>query len=180
MIRTSLSHPIEIAEVRARPGQGRIGITFCPGKKDPDSLGGAWDRDLLVDLDAIEAWGAVAVVSLIEDHELDLLAVRALGPEVRRRHMEWIHLPIRDVSVPDDAFEAAWRECAEGVRSRLRDGFDVLVHCRGGIGPGSSPASHSSRVFSATAAASLMARRSTAASSSSVGRRCRVTSTSSA
>lgn len=134
MKRTSLTHPISIAEVRAHPDHGRIGITFCPGKKDSNAMSGAWDRDLQLDLDAVAAWGAVVVITLIEDHEFDLLQVRGLEGEVRRRHMEWIHLPIVDVSVPGAGFEAAWADRAEGIRARLRDGFDVVVHCRGGLG----------------------------------------------
>ena len=37
MARTSKSHPLEIAAVRASPTHGRIGITFCPGKHDRES-----------------------------------------------------------------------------------------------------------------------------------------------
>lgn len=134
MTRTSLTHPIQIAHVKADADHGRIGITFCPGKKDASSAGGPWDRDLGVDLEAIVTWGAAAVVTLVEHDELSLLQVPALGEEVRRRYMDWIHLPIEDVSVPSDGFEAAWKVEGEGVRARLRAGFDVLVHCRGGLG----------------------------------------------
>jgi hypothetical protein len=38
------------------------------------------------------------VVTLIEDHELELLRVSNLGKEVRRRRMSWFHLSIADVS----------------------------------------------------------------------------------
>lgn len=134
MQRTSHNHPIEIAEVTAQRGQGRIGITFCPGKVDPAAATGAWHRDLGLDLDAIADWGASAVITLIEDHEIDHLQVRDLGREVERRYMQWLHLPIQDVSVPGPTFEAAWEAQGEGIRARLRDGFDVLVHCRGGLG----------------------------------------------
>jgi ADP-ribosyl-[dinitrogen reductase] hydrolase len=136
MARTSRTHPLQIAEVRAAGAQGRIGITFCPGKVDPAPFtpGGAWQRDLALDLDAIGAWGAAAVVTLVEEHELALLQVGALGREVVRRHMEWLHLPIRDVSAPGPDFEAEWALRSEGLRARLRDGFDVVVHCRGGLG----------------------------------------------
>jgi ADP-ribosyl-[dinitrogen reductase] hydrolase len=95
---------------------------------------GSWARDLGLDLDAIEAWGAVAVVTLIEHHEIVSLNVERLGEEVRRRHMHWLHLPIADFSVPGPAFEAAWIDAGEGIRARLRDGFDIVVHCKGGLG----------------------------------------------
>jgi ADP-ribosyl-[dinitrogen reductase] hydrolase len=133
-MRTSLSHPLQIAEVRPGVGHGRIGITFCPGKKQPGALTGAWDRDLGLDLDAIHAFGASALVTLIEDHEIADLKVHGIGEEVVRRHMDWLHLPIRDVSVPGPDFEQAWQAHGPGLRARLRDGFDVVVHCKGGLG----------------------------------------------
>jgi len=133
-MRTSQAHPLQIAEVRQADGLGRIGITFCPGKKDSGAMTGAWDRALGLDLDAIRDWGAAAVVTLVEQHEFELLAVAGLGEAVRARHMEWLHLPTRDVSVPDAAFELAWLVAGPQLRARLIDGFDVLVHCRGGLG----------------------------------------------
>jgi protein-tyrosine phosphatase len=95
---------------------------------------GAWDRDLAIDLDAIRGWGATAVVTLLEPHEMKLLKVERLGEEVLSRHMEWFHLPIVDVSIPDARFEKEWRSAGERLRSLLRSGRDVLVHCRGGLG----------------------------------------------
>lgn len=134
MIRTSLSHPLQIATVSAGPGLGQIGLTFCPGKKDPHAMTGAWNRDLGLDLKAVADWGAAAVVSLVEHHELANLGVPHLGEAVIRHHMDWLHLPIPDVSVPDNGFEAAWTTAGEGLRARLRDGAGVLVHCKGGLG----------------------------------------------
>jgi ADP-ribosyl-[dinitrogen reductase] hydrolase len=75
MDRTSVTHPLEIASVKSGLGHGCISITFCPGKYDPHALTGTWDRDLALDLDAVQKWGASAVVTLIEDHELELLRV---------------------------------------------------------------------------------------------------------
>jgi len=132
--RTSHSHPLQIAEVRASPAHGRIGITFCPGKQDPMAATGAWARNLDVDLDAIAAWGARLVLTLVEPAELRTLAVANLGQEVERRGMDWRHLPIADFSVPGEAFEAEWRLQGREIRQLLRSGADVLVHCKGGLG----------------------------------------------
>ena len=134
LVRTSATHPLLIEAVPAGNGMGRVGITFCPGKKQPAAATGCWDRDLAIDVAAVAGWGAAAVVTLVEQHELASLKVEELGTEVARHHMEWLHLPIRDVSVPDAGFEQAWRDHGPVLRSQLRAGFDVLVHCKGGLG----------------------------------------------
>jgi ADP-ribosyl-[dinitrogen reductase] hydrolase len=133
-MRTSISHPLQIAVVTAGREFGRIGITFCPGKYDPHGMSGAWDRDLMLDLDAISDWGAAAVVTLLEPEELMLLRVESLGQEVLRRNMLWFHLPIVDVSIPSEKFEQEWDVAGEELRSILRGKLDVLIHCRGGLG----------------------------------------------
>lgn len=133
-IRTSESHPLQIAEVRAGPGFGRVGLTFCPGKKQAAGWSGVWDRDVRIDIERIRTWGAVVVVTLVEQNELLSLQVMTLGDEITRRHMEWLHLPIADVGVPGVEFEREWDRGGPGLRACLRDGFDVLVHCKGGLG----------------------------------------------
>jgi ADP-ribosyl-[dinitrogen reductase] hydrolase len=95
---------------------------------------GEWDRDLALDLDRVRDWGAGAVVTLLEPKELTLLKVEQLGEEILRRNMIWFHLPIVDVSIPDEQFENEWNVAGEELRSMLRRGLDVLVHCRGGLG----------------------------------------------
>lgn len=133
-VRTSLTHPLEIAAVRAGAGPGRIGITFCPGKHDPAALSGAWARDLELDLDAIVAFGATMVVTLVEAAELVSLKVPDLGPAVLVRGLDWRHLPIPDFSTPSPAFERRWLAEGREIRAGLRAGGDVVVHCKGGLG----------------------------------------------
>lgn len=132
--KTSRSHPLRIDAVTPGGGHGRIGITLCPGKTDPAGLTGAWARNLNLDLDAVADRGATAVVSLITDQELDHLAVRDLPGAVRDRRMEWWHLPIPDGAPPGPDFEKSWKVAGEALRDRLRAGFDILVHCKGGLG----------------------------------------------
>ncbi|WP_026607156.1 cyclin-dependent kinase inhibitor 3 family protein [Methylocapsa acidiphila] len=133
-LRTSQTHPLQIAEVRASPSHGRIGITFCPGKHDAAASTGAWARDLSADLDVIAAWGARLVVTLVEPAELVALEVPHLGSEVRGLGLDWRHLPIADYSVPTEAFEKQWETHGREIRAKLRNGADVLVHCKGGLG----------------------------------------------
>ena len=105
MIRTSTTHPLQIATLEPGPGLGRIGLTLCPGKRQQAAFTGAWERDLGSDLAAIEQWDAAVVVTLVEPHELEMLGVADMCERVRARHMDWVHLPIVDVSCPDAKFE---------------------------------------------------------------------------
>jgi ADP-ribosyl-[dinitrogen reductase] hydrolase len=130
-MKTSLNDPLQIAEVSPPEAPGVIGLTLCPGKKDRTR---GWDRDLDSDVASIRDWGAVVVVSLIEDNEFELLEVLDLPSAVERYGMRRVHLPIRDVSVPNRNFEARWVVAGAGLRGVIRAGGRVLVHCRGGLG----------------------------------------------
>ena len=104
-----------------------------PRKEDLRARNGPANRDLGLDLDEIQRWGATAVISLITDEEIDHLHVTGLREAVEERQMEWWHLPIPDVNPPGFDFERGWRIAGEAIRDRLRMGFDVLVHCKGGL-----------------------------------------------
>jgi hypothetical protein len=92
--RTSATDPLQIAELTIGSGPARLGITFCPGKQGDSVFGSPWQRNLKADLDAIKAWGADVVVTLVEDHELTMLQVPNLGEEVQQRGMAWCHLAL--------------------------------------------------------------------------------------
>ena len=130
---TSASHPLRIDAVTAPVG-GLVGMTFCPGKKQVAALSGNWDRDLAVDLDRIRDWGAVAVVTLMEEHEFARFRVDGIGRAISERAMRWYHLPIVDGNVPDEAFEQAWATTGPELRADLTAGRNILLHCRGGLG----------------------------------------------
>ena len=128
--RTSESSPLQIAEIAVGDKGGYLGLTICPGKIDAAQR---WMRDLYCDVDEIREWGASTVVTLIEDHEFRLLKVENLESEVRQSKMQWIHLPITDVSVPDHRFEVAWKTQGKEIHRRLDAGERILIHCRGGL-----------------------------------------------
>lgn len=130
----SVNSPLRIDAVPVPATGGLIGMTFCPGKKDPYSLTGPWNRDLETDLRAIRKWGAQALVTLLEDYEFDFLGVSDL-PEMAQKHgLRWYHLPIVDVSIPDGDFESSWQTVGAELREILRQGGRIVIHCRGGLG----------------------------------------------
>lgn len=132
MERTSLTHPLRIDAVET-PGGGRIGLTVCPGKKQPNAASGAWNRDLDLDLRAIRTWGAQALVSLIEPDEYAALGVADL-PERARALLTHYALPIPDYGLPDAKWEERWRAEGPRIRAVLLQGGRVCLHCMGGLG----------------------------------------------
>jgi len=131
--RTSETDPLRIATLDT-PAGGRIGMTLCPGKRDPAAMTGAWERDLRSDLDVIAAWGARALVTLMETQELAQLGVPDIGERTESMGIAWYHLPIRDASIPSSAFEESWETAGAALRQMLGNGEGIVIHCRGGLG----------------------------------------------
>lgn len=132
LIRTSITHPLRIDTLPL--GNGHLGITLCPGKKGASVFGAAWDRDIDSDMDAIKAWGATAVLNLLEDREFKMLRVTGLGEAVSARGIEWHQFPIKDLDVPTPEAMERWRELSPRLHQIIEGGGRVLVHCRGGLG----------------------------------------------
>lgn len=130
--RTSLTHPLEIDEMPC--GGGLLGLTLCPGKQGPSNFGDPWERDLELDMRAIVDLEATTLVSLMEAHEFPMLNVAGLGDAAEEAGLEWHHLPIRDVNVPDERFERLWTYSGHVLRGKLRAGETIALHCRGGLG----------------------------------------------
>jgi ADP-ribosyl-[dinitrogen reductase] hydrolase len=74
------------------------------------------------------------VVTLMEKHELARYSVSTIGEEVRARGMEWLHLPIVDADIPDEAFKKLWVDAGPKLHAWLGEGRRILLHCRGGLG----------------------------------------------
>ena len=140
-MRTSEAHPLRIDEVCVPGIMGRIGITFCPGKKGESLTGPNWDRSMEADLQRVSLWGATHVVTLIEDFEFEMLQVPELGNAVASRSMCWHHLPIVDGQPPDQRFLDAWPASVTSLVNALKSGQRILVHCRGGLGRAGTVAS---------------------------------------
>ena len=134
MIKTSLSHPLRIDEVKVPGADGIIGMTLCPGKKIKSLISGEWDRNLDIDLRSIKTWGATAIVTLIENHEFEQMAVKELPQKAEFTSIAWYHLPIKDVCPPDRRFAGKWKIIGPKIRQTLQEGGKILIHCRGGLG----------------------------------------------
>jgi len=118
----------------AMPGtSGLLGMTHCPGRRDPVTASGDWRGDLRADLQIVRKWGASTIVSLLEASEFELLGVPDFEVQVTAA-FRWLWLPIHDGGVPDAAFEARWHRDAPELQRRLAGGERLLIHCRAGLG----------------------------------------------
>ena len=124
--------PLDTYPVAVPETGGAIIITPCPGKRQ---------RDLGLDLDHLKGMGAEAIVTMVQDRELDLLSVRDIGEKCEERGLIWLHCPIPDFDGPGAAFERAWADAGPRARAILRRGGTVVSHCRGGIGRAGTVAS---------------------------------------
>ena len=126
--RTSHSHPLLVDCLEAPPGW-RVGLTFAPGKCGPSGEGPPWERDVAVDLDLLAREGIRTIACLIEAHEFAQWHIEALLSAAAARNIEFLHRPIRDVSVP--TVEAARSLVGELIARR---DSPILIHCIGGLG----------------------------------------------
>jgi ADP-ribosyl-[dinitrogen reductase] hydrolase len=130
--------PMTVARLRidsvAVPRAGVIGLTHLPGRCRIGPGGWRETRLLFADLAAIEAWGATAMVTLVERCEWARYGVTGVASAVRTRRFDWIELPIVDMGTPAAPFAAGWRRHGAALLRRLAAGERILVHCAGGLG----------------------------------------------
>ena len=135
-MKTSIYHPTRINNVQVDDHTGKIGITFCTGKKQKHAMTGSWNRDLETDIAAIKSSGYSALVTLMEEHELKYYGVPKPHMEsiTKSHELDWFFLPIKDIDIPDPAFEQAWKTAGQQLLSLLTNVHSMVVHCLGGLG----------------------------------------------
>ncbi len=131
-VKTSATHPIRV-DWLPTPWLGRVGLTFAPGKKQPDAATGAWERDLGADVQRLRnEFEAGHIVCLLTDAELVALGVEALPEAVEAAGMSFQRLPISDGGLPPD--DAALHELVAEIALLAAQGGSVVIHCKGGLG----------------------------------------------
>lgn len=135
-VMTSETHPIyaDFVPEEHTKVSGRLGMTFAPGMKTPGQRG-RWARDLEADLRVLrEEYGADTLVSVMEEHEYGGYGIPELFERDRVGGLEVLRFAIEDMNVPREAEAEEYEELIRNVVDRMREGKNVIVHCRGGLG----------------------------------------------
>lgn len=104
---------------------GALILTPCPGTKQVA---------LLESLKQLKAQGVTAVVTAINQQEMQAKSVSELGNEVEKLGMQWFHVPIEDDCAPGDSFPSRWQEIRQRLHGTLARGEKIALHCMGGSG----------------------------------------------
>ena len=132
-MRNSTTHPLYVSWLPLESDQGQLGITLCPGKYQPVSSTGSWDRQLGLDLQALVDMGVHRLISLITEEDMVMLRVEGLGEESQRMGLAWDHLPLPDTTAPTDAWMEGGMPVLEHLLNSIPDGEVAVVHCMGGL-----------------------------------------------
>lgn len=132
-MRNSTTHPLYVSWLPLEGDQGRLGITLCPGKYQPVSSTGGWDRQLDLDLQALVDMGVHRLISLITEEDMVMLRVENLGEEAQRFGLAWDHLPLPDTTAPTDEWMERGIPLLEHLLVSIPEGEVVVVHCMGGL-----------------------------------------------
>ena len=135
-VMTSETHPIyaDFVPEEHTKVPGRLGMTFAPGMK-ARGMRGRWDRDLEADLRVLrEEHGADVLVSVMEEHEYRGYKIPELFEQDTTEGVEVLRFAIEDMNVPKEAEAEEYEGLIESIADRMREGKNVVVHCRGGLG----------------------------------------------
>jgi len=102
--------------------------------KDETDYLDLYEERLINDLQTIRNWGAVAVVTLLDDLELRILGARDLPNTADWLDLLWFHLPIGNRGLPGPNFDELWQTVGPRLCQLLREGKRIVVHCKEGIG----------------------------------------------
>lgn len=100
-------------------------LTPCPGTKGVS---------LETSLRQLKAQGVAALVTAINNSEMQEKGVLALGEMTQALDMQWFHLPIEDDCAPDADFASQWLTIGPQLQSLLDNKQKIALHCMGGSG----------------------------------------------
>ncbi|CAM3137944.1 cyclin-dependent kinase inhibitor 3 family protein [Vibrio neptunius] len=105
--------------------QGALVLTPCPGTKGVD---------LEASLVQLKEQGVEAIVTALDNTELESKGVAQLGEAAEKLGMQWFQIEIEDDCAPGDDFAAKWQQASSALHQVVDNGGKVAMHCMGGSG----------------------------------------------
>ncbi|KAJ3238985.1 hypothetical protein HDU81_006800 [Chytriomyces hyalinus] len=118
---------------------GNVGLSSCPGKKvrlDTGPVNGraAINRDLDSDFARLASLNIKCVVCCLNDAELSYLGapIPKYLAAAEKYCISVVRIPIIEGSCPEQLEDLV--DVIDAIDAQLRQGVNVLIHCRGGVG----------------------------------------------
>ncbi|QFT37845.1 MULTISPECIES: cyclin-dependent kinase inhibitor 3 family protein [unclassified Vibrio] len=105
--------------------QGALVLTPCPGTKGVD---------LEASLVQLKEQGVEAIVTALDNIELENKGVAQLGEVTEKLGMQWFQIEIEDDCAPGDDFGVKWQQASSALHQVVDNGGKVAMHCMGGSG----------------------------------------------
>ncbi|MCG9598609.1 cyclin-dependent kinase inhibitor 3 family protein [Vibrio sp. Isolate25] len=105
--------------------QGALVLTPCPGTKGVD---------LEASLVQLKEQGVEAIVTALDNTELENKGVAQLGEATEKLGMQWFQIEIEDDCAPGDDFAVKWQQASSALHQVVDNGGKVAMHCMGGSG----------------------------------------------
>jgi len=103
---------------------GILAISPLPGR------GGHYNEDLA----HLRDWKPALVLTMVTQPELVGYGAADLGSDILDSGARWIHMPVKDMAVPDTSQIEEWHSASKAALAALQGGGRVLIHCLGGCG----------------------------------------------
>lgn len=127
-----MKQSIEFDSLSPQGVSGRIILTHFPGLNRANEFSVA---RLDAVLQALTARDCRTLVSFAEHSEFELYCGHSVfSDRVLAHEFAWHHLPIVDYQVPSAGFVQQWRGVSDTLMAELKQGRDICLHCKGGIG----------------------------------------------
>lgn len=136
VVRTSDTHPLEVAWVDLDTAPGHLGLAMAPGRQGGSHFSAhTWSRDLHADLRRLRhVHRCDVLVTLVPPDELVQIGLAEVGDAVEVHDIGHRHLPIRDGGVPVPEQDVDVLHLIDDLRDAVLVGRRVVLHCRAGFG----------------------------------------------
>ena len=123
---------LNLAKIQIPRQSSSIVLTAFPGRNSDNSF----SQDNMIDtFNYLEKENCLHFLSLVEDHEFsEYCAQDVLEIEAVKRSINWYHLPIVDMKIPEKNVLKKITSLRSDFTKAITSGYSIGIHCKGGLG----------------------------------------------